>query len=360
MIRQTWAILVDSYRDLNARKMFWIALILSALIVAMFAMLGVNEQGLTLLTWTFPMPQANPHPIYRMVFSYLVIGIWLTWGATILALISTASIFPEFISGGSIELYLAKPISRLRLFLTKYVAGLLFALLQVTVVIVPAFFVIGVRGGEWRPSLFLAIPIVLVFFSYLFGLSVLIGVATRSTLAALLLTLLLWFVVFLIGVGETKLLELDQMQAPMARFYDLQIQATDARIERLQASTQPSDRQRLAEAERQRQGFVTAREGLASMGRFARAAHGIAYWVKTFVPKTTETINLLDRHLFTQAELVGEARSGDETAEAMRQAKETLVETERGRSLTWIVGTSLLFEAVTVALAAWIFWRRDY
>jgi ABC-type transport system involved in multi-copper enzyme maturation permease subunit len=70
---------------------------------------------------------------YKWVFSVFVIGIWAKWAALVLALISTASIFPELIASGSIDLYLSKPISRLRLFLTKYVGGLLFVVLQMTI-----------------------------------------------------------------------------------------------------------------------------------------------------------------------------------------------------------------------------------
>ena len=39
---QTWALLLDAYRELNAKKLFWITLILSALAVASFAFVGVN------------------------------------------------------------------------------------------------------------------------------------------------------------------------------------------------------------------------------------------------------------------------------------------------------------------------------
>ena len=45
---QTLAIFVDQYRALKARKMFWIVLALSGLVVAMFGAVGINDSGLTL------------------------------------------------------------------------------------------------------------------------------------------------------------------------------------------------------------------------------------------------------------------------------------------------------------------------
>jgi hypothetical protein len=32
----------------------------------------------------------------------------------------------------------------------------------------------------------------------------------------------------------------------------------------------------------------------------------------------------------------------------------------RGRSIGWVLGTSICFEGLTLSLAAWIFCRRDY
>src|SRR5205085_9269224 len=106
-----------------------------------------------------------------LMFSELGVGIWLTFAALILAIVSTASLFPDLITGGAIDLYLSKPISRLRLILTKYATGLLFVALQVLVFCAASFLVIGLRGGVWEPRLFLAVPIVLCFFSYLFCIS---------------------------------------------------------------------------------------------------------------------------------------------------------------------------------------------
>ena len=48
---QTIALFVDAYRELNARKLFWIALALNALVVGVIASLGINENGITVIIW---------------------------------------------------------------------------------------------------------------------------------------------------------------------------------------------------------------------------------------------------------------------------------------------------------------------
>ena len=44
----------------------------------------------------------------------------------------------------------------------------------------------------------------------------------------------------------------------------------------------------------------------------------------------------------------------------MMAAQQEVIDVLRGRSIAWVVGTSLGFEAVVLAFAAMIFCRRDY
>src|SRR5687768_1574075 len=105
--------------------MFWIVLVLSGLVVVAFASVGIRNEKLAFLWMETPIPVPfAPADFYKFLFAAFGIKYWLGFAATILALISTTSIFPDFITGGSIDLYLSKPIGRLRLFLTKYVSGL--------------------------------------------------------------------------------------------------------------------------------------------------------------------------------------------------------------------------------------------
>ena len=55
---QTLALLNAAYRELNARKLFWVTMVISLLIVAVFAALGINEKGITVL-WRYS--QHWPH-----------------------------------------------------------------------------------------------------------------------------------------------------------------------------------------------------------------------------------------------------------------------------------------------------------
>jgi hypothetical protein len=371
MIEQTIALFIDAYRDLNARKLFWITLILSGVFIAAFALLGADPKGFHLLWFHWDMPMARY--LYKQIFSYLVVGLWLTFVSATLALVSTAGIFPDLISTGAIDLYLSKPLSRPRLFLTKYMSGLLFVTLQVALVAVGGFILLGVRGGEWKPGLLLAIPIVVCFFSYLFAISVFLGILTRSSIAALLLAVLCWGFFWAVHKTDQFLSKELASQDYLANYYRDEIHSADARLGELHASTRPADRMAVVDLTEQRASDQERLETVEAGLPATRRTHRIVYAIYSAVPKTTETTDVLDRTLFSNDEVAeGDEKTtsmfvrstGNRDFDAQRNAAmqgEAGYHREiRGRSLFWIIGTSLTFEAVVLLLAGWVFCRRDY
>ena len=437
MLIQTWAMVVDAYRELCARKLFWITMGLSALVVIIFAIIGIDKDGVYLLWFKMPFSNVNTDILskdlfYIGLFQNLGIGIWLSWIATILALVTTAGFFPNMIEAGSIEVHLSKPIGRWRMFFTRYFTGLLFVALQVGLFTLASFFVLGIRGGVWAPKIFLAVPIVIVFFSYLYSVCVLIGVRTRSAMPALLLTMLFWFALWILNTGDAMLIGFREGNE---KLYEAKV----ARVERLETNTrnsiieakadegienyEPTDDELIASMPliaREREARDKAQKDVKALKFWA----GLIYKTKTTLPKTGETIALLQRWTIPQTELEAAQARADaarekeraekekEQAEEARQkaaaAKDTgaadkekaaadedtgaadapvqtadssqrspseakpdrdqnkgmdeeaIAEEFSSRPVWWIVGTSLGFEAFVLLLAGWIFVRRDY
>ena len=210
---QTLAILNDSLRELRSRSLFWIALIISVFVsVVLFGLIGFNDKGWYLL-WL----DTNPSETVRAgsqgmrdllgwLFGGALLWWWLTWGAIVIALIVNASTVPEFVSSGSIDMVLAKPIGRVRLFLVKVLGALLFTLLQVTACVLVAYLLVGLRFGIWFHDAWLAVPLVTLQFLYLFAVMALVGLVTRSTLASLLAALIFWGVVSWCSLHLTRLM----------------------------------------------------------------------------------------------------------------------------------------------------------
>jgi hypothetical protein len=385
-IDQTLALFHDAYRELNSKRMFWISLVISGLVVLAFLAIGVaNDGNLSLFGMRLPLPLPfGKVELYKIAFSNLGVGLWLTFVGAILAVVSTAGIFPDLITSGSVDLYLSKPISRPRLFLTKYATGLLFVSLQVAVFCAASFLVIGIRGGLWEPRLFLAIPLVVCFFSYLYCFSVLIGLLTRSTIAAVLLTMLFWFLLWGIDRAEIILLLGRTSGDYQSHTMDLRIKQQRGSLkafeERL-AATQPTTNQStdLEQRRHDLEKLVDEQTQSKSTSHNVDIAHKVLYQVKGLLPKTRETNELLDRNLLDPDELsqydsnrrpgsMGPRKprpprppeNGQTPAWADPEVIKEAQDEMRHRPLSWIIGTSLLFESVIVGFAAWIFCRRDY
>ncbi|MHC4429677.1 MAG: hypothetical protein ACYS0D_13890 [Planctomycetota bacterium] len=370
------AMLLDAYRELNSKKLFWITLVISGLVVISYGSIGFNEQGMSML---FGLKQIDSEfinsetawarALYLGIFSDFVVTIWLSWVAVILALISTCTIFPDFLAGGSIDVVLSKPISRVTLFGMKYLASLLFVVLQVGLFCAGIFFCVGFRLGEWNWMIFAAIPIVTVFYSYLYAVCVLAGVLTRSAITALLLTLLFWFSMWSVQTSEGLLNQFS------VRF-QIEAENIQTRIDRMETSLNglagreddPSVRARVDLETRLTEARNNRETQLDAKGKLTRW-HKPIRGVMTVLPKTGQTVALLSRWLkdpegFSITGMMRGDMTGRGTGMLQNQTEVEMtrrLEQELESISPWyIIGTSLGFEAVVLIGACLIFVRRDF
>jgi ABC-type transport system involved in multi-copper enzyme maturation permease subunit len=357
------AMLRDAYRELNSKRLFWVILALSLVFVLVYGSIGFDNTGVSMFFGLMHIDnELLTHDsrlsnlLYRGIFATFVVPLWLAWIATILALISTATIFPDFVSGGSIDLVLAKPVGRIRLFTYKFITSLLFVFLQIAVFCTGIFLCMGLRLSDWDWRIFIAIPVVLLFYSYLFSVCVLIGTWTRSALAALLLTLLFWFGLY--AVNQTEGL-LNVVRTRMT----IEAEDLEAESENLRREGSGESRIEMVDEEREK-----IQETIDRLDRWHKPTRSL----QAFVPKTSETIALLDRYLVREDDVnlmdllagnVQQTESGGfEPIETNRDRRvmQRIEEEYEGRSLGYVIGTSLMFEIVVLSAACFIFVRRDY
>jgi len=338
------AIFADTWRLLSARKVFWVALASTVLVGLLYASLGFYDRGFTLFfameleNDTFFEGSPGASALALNVFYYITEW-WTTLFGVVLGLVTCASLFPDFMAPGSIDAVLSKPIGRGRLFLYKYLSGLLFAITLVVVLAVMAFFTIRWRLGFWHPAVFWSVPLAVGLFSYLYAVCVLFGVWTRSALTSLLLTMLFW-------LGCWGLQWAEQLSAEVSR-------TTSA---------------------------AAALTGNAEGMSKAEIAHRTFRGLMFVLPKTQETTALIkrvvlrdqDRDYLREAEINNQVARNEDLAKLFGKPTESeavirdrvIGDMEAMSSLekSWfyIIGTSIAFEATVLLLAAWIFGRRDY
>jgi hypothetical protein len=205
---------------------------------------------------------------------------------------------------------LSKPMSRWTVFLGKYVGALSFILVQTVYFVLVTLVVIRMHTGTWIWGYLWAIPLLLAMFSYLYCVSALAGLWTRSSVGALLVTLIFWVVIYGFAQGDAV--------------------------------------------------FVMQRYEAAKKGREQppSAAMALVHRVSSVLPRTQDiTLLVADKMNALSVKQFAETFAKmDENA----ASPDILDEIVKVPSMARSVGTSLAFEAVVVLIAGYVFTRRDY
>lgn len=112
---------------------------------------------------------------------------------TFMAIFATAHLVPRMQEKGTIDLYLARPVSRTKLLLTRYLAGLLLAATNIVYLMGSIWLIVMWKTGVVHPRFFLAGAIILFVIATLLAFAFLVGVITSSTAVSIMTTYGLFF-----------------------------------------------------------------------------------------------------------------------------------------------------------------------
>lgn len=313
---QFWAMLKDAFRESLERRIFWVLILLTALVALTMLSVGFEADRVTFMFGSFPVKTPEYNPLLAMgqtriisLVVYMLVSLAFGWVGVILMVVATASFFPRFLERGQIDVVLAKPISRPRLFLYRYLSGMIFVLVQGAIFVGATFLAMGFRWHVWVPGYLLAIPLLVLLFSYVYCVSVLVAVKTRSSVAAILVSIFSWAAFALVA------------QAPSVfhAFPDLK-----------------------------------QWERTYTMVR-------VISWIP---PKTSDFPYLVARwtNAGTSLDMFPEQMFESAPAESRRdiQTSREIEERELKKNPWLSIGSSLAFEAVVVLLAMWRFCRMDF
>lgn len=191
------------YQVLDDKVFRVLAVIVLGLVAATF-LIGAREDGLVILFGLetleyrqifgfFDLPYADNEGAGERVVqglqTIIVDGLAGTFGI-IFAVSATAFFVPRMLEKGAADTLFSKPVGRATLLLSRYVAGLLFvgALALTLVGGMHVGFLVG--SGYSDPGFLWSIVTLVYVFGLVHGVSILIGVLTRSTVASILLTLM--------------------------------------------------------------------------------------------------------------------------------------------------------------------------
>jgi hypothetical protein len=208
---------------------------------------------------------------------------------------------------------------------------------------------------------------------------------TRSALASILITVLFWGALYVVHQTDMILTTLaeaaDERVARQAQMVEINQQVLD----RNQALPE-GERVNVSAYEFQRDAQRLKLEEYQASATQLRWWQQLMVGVKTPLPKTTETVDLMSRWLVEIDPILEMHQERDERRERRRaerraqgrgpstrdnendlhdlagstEVTQRVYEALNARKVTWIIGSSLGFEAVVLGLGAWVFCRRDY
>ncbi len=205
---QLWAIISDTYRSLKARGLYWVMLSISVTLGIVYASLGCDATGWSLFFGSLHFDSSYLRAGTEWERSLLLTSLhglldsWCMSWASLLALFAAATIFPDTMKPGAIDLLLSKPLSRGKLFLGKYLAALLFVAVQTALLAGICFLSLYGRLHTAYWGIFWSVGLVSLIFSFVFCVTTWIGVLTRSGMAAILWSVLFWFLLWAVQKTE--------------------------------------------------------------------------------------------------------------------------------------------------------------
>ncbi|MEX1025930.1 MAG: ABC transporter permease [Planctomycetota bacterium] len=197
---KTRALVEDALFQVLDNSVFRILAVVVLLPILFFFVVGFHPDEVSLLwgTWSWSWndiglttPDARSKAI-DTVLSILIDGLGGVFGV-LFCIAATAFFVPRMIEKGAADLLFHKPISRAAFYFSRYLAGLFFVSILSTILIAGVFAGLALVSRHVEPGIFWSTLTLTYVFTIIYSFCMLVGVVTRSTVAAILLTVLFWF-----------------------------------------------------------------------------------------------------------------------------------------------------------------------
>jgi len=119
------------------------------------------------------------------VFLYII--------CTFMAIFATAHLVPRMLDKGTVDLYLSRPVSRVKLLLSRYVAGLILSASNLIYLIGTVWLIVVWKTGVIHGRFLLGGLIIFLVIAVLLAFAFLVGVMTSSTAVSIMTTFGIFF-----------------------------------------------------------------------------------------------------------------------------------------------------------------------
>jgi ABC-type transport system involved in multi-copper enzyme maturation permease subunit len=115
-------------------------------------------------------------------------------GGLFLSIFASSNFIPNMLEKGNIEILLSKPLRRSEIILGKFLGVSEMVFVNIAYVVLGFWLLFGIKFGYWDSNLLFTILTITFAFCLLYSFIILMGILTRSSLTAMMLSYLIFFV----------------------------------------------------------------------------------------------------------------------------------------------------------------------
>jgi len=203
----TAALVVDTFRESFARKIFW-GFFGCSTVLMLFLMVVLNidvVEGSLAAVKVFGTDISGPDGVPVEVIVDGVLGAFAAFLFSIglfLAIFAAAGLIPTIFEPGRIELMLSKPLSRRALLLGKYLGTLAVIGANIAYLVAGVWLLLGWKTGYWKIELLAAGGFAVFTFAVLLCVVTLVAVASNSAVLATMVTYLVMILSSIVSQHE--------------------------------------------------------------------------------------------------------------------------------------------------------------
>ena len=181
-----YALIVHTFRELFAKTILYILLGISTVVI-LVTLLGLSasqsDAGISVTMFGGsmgpPIPADKFAEFVLMLQTALANGLYS--GIVLFGVFATASVIPDMLEKGTVDLYVSKPISRFELLFGKYLGAIAVMFANALYFIGALWLIIGIKLGVWNIYFLLSVLTLTFIFLCLYAIVVFLGVWTRTT-----------------------------------------------------------------------------------------------------------------------------------------------------------------------------------
>jgi ABC-type transport system involved in multi-copper enzyme maturation permease subunit len=188
----TYALIVDTFREALARKIFWAFFLASTALLIFFLMVMRIDvvNGMIASVTIFGRTNTRGGMTAEMMVRNAQAGlsVFLYTVGMGLAIFASAGLISAVFEPGRVELLLSKPVKRFQILLGRYLGNLLIVATNLFYLVFGFWIIFGAKTGVWRPHLLLASVVTLFVFAVMLAFILLTAVLWENAAVSILST----------------------------------------------------------------------------------------------------------------------------------------------------------------------------